>query len=85
MENPEQAMVLSIDRIKEERQKSLSPRWNLSPDVTEYNQGPTGSSGQHNNNSDIMDMLVKMEQRMKERDDQLKLQLQFGDEYLEAD
>ena len=33
VENPKQAMVLSIDRIREERQKSLRPGWNLSPNV----------------------------------------------------
>ena len=62
-------MKLSIDRRREEREKSLSLIWNLSPDVREYNQEPIGSSGQQSNNSDIMDMLVRMEQRMKEKDD----------------
>ena len=60
VENPEHAMVLGIDRRREERQKSLSSRWNLSLDVREYNQEPAGSSGLQSNNSDIMDMLVRM-------------------------
>ena len=81
-------MILSIDRRREERQKSLSTIWNLSPDVREYNQEPARSSRQQSNNldiMDIMDMLIRTEQRMKERDDQLKLQLQLKDEYLEAE
>ena len=67
-------MVSSV-KERENKQRSLSTIWNLSPDVREYHQGPAGSSRQQSNNADIMDMLVRMEQRMKERDDQLKAQL----------
>ena len=77
-------MVLSINRRKEERQKSLSPRWNLSPDVRECNQELARSSGQQSSNSDIMDMLRRMKQGMQERDQQLKLELQLRDEYMDA-
>ena len=78
-------MVLSIDRRREEKKKILSPRWNLSPDVRKYNQEPAGRSGQQSSNSDIIDMLVRMEQRTKEIDDRLKLQLHLRDEYLELE
>ena len=43
VEIPKHAMVLSIDRRREERQKSLSSRWNLSPDVREHNKELVGS------------------------------------------
>ena len=85
VENPKQAMVLSIDRRKEERQKSISPRWNLSPDVREYNQDPSRSLRQQSSNSNIMDMLRRMKQGMQERDQQLKLQLQLRDEYMDVE
>ena len=52
--------------------------------MKEYNQEPVGRSRQQSNNSDIMNMLVRMKQRMRERDDRLKLQLQLIEEYLEA-
>ena len=63
----------------------MSLIWNLSLDAREYHQEPAGSSGQQSNNADIMDMLVRMEQRMKERYDQLKAQLQLKDEYMDAE
>ena len=58
VESPKQAMVLSIDRRREERQ---NPKWNLSPYVIEYNQEPARSLGEQSSNSDIMDMLRRME------------------------
>ena len=81
----EQAIVVSSVKEREEKQRSLSPIWNLSPNAREYRQDPVGSSRQKSNNADIMDMLVIMEQRMKERDDQLKAQLQLRDEYLDEE
>ena len=78
-------MVLSIDRRREERQKSLSPRWNLSPYVREYNQELAGSSRKQSSNSEIMDMLRRIEQGMQERDQYLKLQLQLRDEYIDVE
>ena len=62
----------------------MSLIWNLSLDAREYHQETVGSSEQQSNSADIMDMLVRMEQRMKERYDQLKAQLQLKDEYMDA-
>ena len=59
---------MSSMKEREERQKSMNPIWNLSPDAREYHQEPVGSSRQQSNNADIMEILVRMEQRMKERD-----------------
>ena len=65
----EQAIVISSVKEIEERQKSVSLIWNLSPNDREDHQELVGSSRQQSNNADIMDMLVRMEQRMKKRDD----------------
>ena len=61
-------MVNSV-KEREKRNRNMSPIWNLSPDVREYHQELARSSRQQRSNADIMDMLVRMEQRMKERDD----------------
>ena len=63
----------------------MSPIWNLSLDAREYHQEPARSSKKQSNNENIMDMLVRMEQRMKEIYDQLKAQLQLKDEYLDTE
>ena len=57
---------------REERQRSVSPVWNLSPDVKEYHNEQDESSRQQSSNVDVMEMLASMEQNMKERDSQLK-------------
>ena len=53
--------------------------------MREYNQEPAGSLRKQNSNSDIMDMLRRMGKGMQERDQQLKLQLQLRDEYMDAE
>ena len=53
--------MLSLIKEREERQRSLSPNGNLSLDARDYNQEPVGSLGQQSNNSDIMEMMRKME------------------------
>ena len=81
----EQAIVVRSAKEREERQRNMTLIWNLSPDAREYHQEPAGSSWQQSNNEDIMDMLLRMEQRMKERDDQMKLQPQLKDEYMDVE
>ena len=81
----EQAIMVSSVKEREERHRNMSPIWNLSLDAKEYHQEPARSSKQQSNNANIMDMLVRMEQRMKEIYDQLKAQLQLKDEYLDTE
>ena len=77
----EQAIVVSSVKEREERERNMSPIWNLSLNAREYHQELVGSCRQQSNNADIMDMLVRMEQGMREKDNQLKLQLELRDEY----
>ena len=77
--------MVSSMKEKEERHRSLSPIWKLSPDVRKYHHEQAEGSGQQSNNANVMGMLVRMEQEMKERDKQLKLQLQLRDEYMDVE
>ena len=52
----------------------MSPIWNLSPNVREYHQEPSESSRQQENNAVLMEMLIKIEHNMKERDHQLRIE-----------
>ena len=58
----------------------------IEPDVEAYQGEKPGGSRQHshNINSELMEMLRKMDQRMLERDGQLKTQLQLRDQFFEA-
>ena len=62
----EQAIVVRLVKEREKKQRSLSPIRNLSPDVREYHQVPTESSGQQSNNMEVLEMLKRMEQSMRE-------------------
>ena len=84
-ENTEQAIMVSLMKEREKRERSMSPIWNPSPDAKDYNQEQVGRSGQQSNTIDIMEMLRKIKQGMQERDQQLKLQLQLRDEYMDAE
>ena len=53
--------------------------------MRETHQEQAEGSGHQCNNAELMKMLKSMKQKMKERDDQLKLQLQLRDEYLEVE
>ena len=63
----------------------MSSIWNLSPYAREYQQELVESSRQESNNVDITDMLLRMEKSMRERDNQLNLQLHLIDEYLDVE
>ena len=71
----EKTILVSSVKEREIRQRSVSPIWTLSPDVREFHQGLTKSSEQQSNNMEILEMLKRMEQSMRERDNQLKFQL----------
>ena len=43
------------------------------------------SSRHQGNNTELMGMLKSMKQEMKDRDNQLKIQLQLKDEYMDAE
>ena len=60
-------MVSSI-KEREERLRSLSAIWNLSPNVRYYLQEPAGSAGQQSSNMEMLEMLKQMRQEMQERD-----------------
>ena len=77
-------MVSSI-KEREERQRSLSPIWNLSPNMRDCQQEPAGSSRQQSSNTEMMEMLKQMRQEMQEREKELKLQLQLRDEYMDKE
>ena len=70
---------------QQEFQGSLSPNWNVSPNLREIHQEQAESSRHQGNNIELMEMLKSMKQEMKERDNQLKIQLQLRDEYLDAE
>ena len=66
-------------------QESQSPNWNASPDLRKIHQEQDEGSGYQCNNAELMEMLKSMKQEMKERDDQLKIQLQLRDEYFDVE
>ena len=67
-ENTEQAIVVSLVKGREERQRNLSPVWNLSPNVRDYHHEPAESSKQSGNNQEILEMQKKIEEGMKEKE-----------------
>ena len=85
VESTEQALILSNTKRREERQSSHSFDWMHELLIEDYNNKQVESSSQQFCNADIIQMLARMEQRMKERDDQLRTQLQLRDEYFDAE
>ena len=83
----EQALVLSIEKRSNARQGSTSLNWMIELDVkTDQGEKPESSrQHSHNNNSELMEMLRKMDQRMLERDSQLRAQLQMRDQFFEVE
>ena len=71
--------------MQQETQRSHNPLWNASLELRQIHQEQVGSSGHQCNNAELMKVLKSMKQKMKERDNQLKLQLQLRDEYMEAE
>ena len=56
----EQAHLESLVIERQERQRSLSPIWNVPPDVRKIHEEPVESSGQQSNNVEGMEMLKVM-------------------------
>ena len=77
-EQNEQAIMISTMKRRYERKRSASLIWNLSPNARAYQNEQAKDSKQHISNADVLEMLSKMEQNMKERDSQLKAQLKEG-------
>ena len=84
IENEQTIMVSSV-KEREERQRNKSPIGNLSLHVREYHQEKAESSMQQSNGEEILEMLRIMEQSMRERDSQLRIQLQLRDEYFDVE
>ena len=77
-----QALVVSIVKRNDERKGNANPI--MSPEAEAYQNEQAESSRQQGNNSKLVKMLRKMEQRMKERDIQLKAQLKERDQFVYA-
>ena len=68
-----------------QKQRSASLVLLFSPEVRLVHQEYAKGSEPLRNNFAVFEMLNAMKQGMEERDNQLKLQLQLGDEYIEAE
>ena len=71
--------------MQQEAQRSQSPFENAFPELRQIHKEQSASSRQNGNNAELIEMLMFMRQEMKERDNQLKLQLQLRDEYMEVE
>ena len=71
----EPAQWESPPQRQQEFKGSQSPIWNVSPDIREIHQEQVESLGHQCNNTELMGMLISMKQEMRERDNQLKIQL----------
>ena len=63
----------------------MSPILTFSPEVRQVHQEQAESSKPLGSNVAVLDLLKAMKQEMEERDNQLKLELQLKDEYMEAE
>ena len=63
----------------------MSPIFTLSLELRQVHQKQAESSEHQGNNAELMDMLKSMRHEMRERDNQLKIQLQLRDEYMDAE
>ena len=67
--------------LQSEAQRSQSQFWSAPPELRQNQHEQAESSGQNCNQSELIKLLMSMRQEIKERDDQLKTQLQLRDEY----
>ena len=84
-EQNEQAIVLSTLKRMDERQRSVRPILIMSQNARAYHNEQAEGSWKQSRNVDVVEMLRKIEQNMKERDSQLKAQLKEKDLYFEAE
>ena len=66
-------------------QRSVSPVLTFSPEKRQVHQEQVEGLEPLGSNVVVLGLLKAMRQEMKERDNQLKLQLQLRDEYIEAE
>ena len=64
---------------QQEFQASQSPIWNVSPNIREIHQEQDESSRHQCNNIELMEMLISMKHEIRERDNQLRIQLHLMD------
>ena len=77
--------MLSSMKGREERPRSLSPVWNLSPDERDYHHEQAESSRKQGNNQEILGMLKRMEECIKERENRLRQELKERDIFLDRE
>ena len=65
--------------------RSQNPFLSASPELRQTHQEQAQSSGQNCNHTELIELLMSMRQEIKERDNQLKTQLQLRDEYFDAE
>ena len=65
--------------------RSQNPFLSAIPELRQTHQEQAESSGQNCNQLGLIKLLMSMRQEMKERDDQLKTQLQLRDEYFDEE
>ena len=63
----------------------MSPILTFSPEVRQVHQEHAESSEPLGNNAAVLEMLKSMRQKMQERDNQLKVQLQLRNAYMDAE
>ena len=84
-ENSKQAIVVSSMKGRKERERSLSPFWNVSPDERDYHHEQAESSKAARQQSRNLGMLKRMEEGMKERENQLRQELKESDILLDSE
>ena len=63
----------------------MIPILTLSPERRQVHQEQARSSEHQGNNAELIDMLKAMKQEMQEMDKQLQIQLQLGEEDMDAE
>ena len=71
--------------MQQEVQRSRNPFRNVSLELGQTHQEQDESSGQGCNHAELIEMLMSMWKEMKEKNYQLKTQLQLRDEYFGAE
>ena len=74
----------NIER-KEERQSSPSFDWMHDPPAETDHNEQVESSRKQGSNAELIAMMIRMKQSMRERDNQMRAQLHLRDEYLDVE
>ena len=81
----QQPQLVSEAPELQQRKRSVSSILTFSPEVRQVHQEHVKSSEPLGNNAAMLEMLKAIRQEMLKRDNQLKLQLQLRDEYIDAE